>query len=142
MRIRDKIGAIALLTAVIAGTAVTPAFAAAEGSFTSSLSQAQPGFGSRTWTDKNSTTQTTTVKLTGCKVNLGGAAPGSTTLKSVGVALIKNGSIVGNISKACGTYDFGRLGAGQYYFRISDVNGTPCCDNRIFLNASSVVVTY
>ena len=140
MRIKSKLSAILLTSAVLVGTVAGPAFAAAEGTFTSSTTQVQPGFGSRTWVDKNLTNQSTTVKLTNCKVNVGGGAPGSTPLTSVGVALIKNGAIVGNISQACGTYSFGDVPAGTYYFKISDINGTGV-GGRIFLN-STVVVTY
>lgn len=94
---------------------------AAEGTINTSMTQVQPGFQSRTWADRNSTADATTVTLSACRVNRGGGAAGSVALRSVGLAMFQDEVIVGNIVKACGVYNFGRTPAGNYYFRITEV---------------------
>lgn len=121
---------------------------AAEGSFTSYLTQVQPGFQSRTWTDNGSTSDSTSITLSGCAVNKAGAAYGSTSLSSVEITLYSNTGWFGtprklkSLSKACGTYSFGNYGSGSYWFVVSKINGNSSANRTIFLNASTVRVSY
>lgn len=136
--------AVAPAIALTAAAAVSsPAFAAvvpAEGSFTSSLTLVQPTFESRTWTDAGSDTKATIVTLSGCEET--GPDGASLPLNSVELTLYRNGGVVSKIKQACGSYNFGDAGAGQYYFVVSAINGDSSADRTHFLSASSVTVSY
>ncbi|MBD8729337.1 hypothetical protein [Frigoribacterium sp. CFBP 13707] len=140
MSFKKKLGAVALLSAIMTGVAVSPALAA-EGSFSSSVTQVRAGFTSREWSDRNATADATIVTLGACKTNSGGGTPSANNLSSVEVALIKNGSIIGSKKQACGSYSFARPGAGTYKFAIVAVNGSGGTQSREFLNAN-VFVSY
>lgn len=123
---------------------MVPVAAYAEGYFTSSLDQAQPTFNSRIWYDGNSDGAGTTVTLSGCKANGPGGAPGSVGVSSVGISIYDSDAkrVISTITKACGTYSFGRLGASHYYFQIASINGYTSASRNVFLNASSVRVDF
>lgn len=124
---------------LLGGTGISYAY---EGSFNSYLSQVQPGFHSRTWTDFGNSKDSTIVTLDDCKVNRGGAAYGTTKLQSVGITLYKDGRPVGTITQPCGTYDFGNRGSGRYYFRVVSINGNESSNRKTFLNVETVTVMY
>ena len=115
--------------------------ARAEGAFTTSMTQVQPQFDSRVWSDKNLDAVSTKVTLSNCKANAGGASPGTTPVASVTLALIKGSTVVKFITQKCGTYDFGRQGVGDYKFRVWAINGSTTKSRSVFLNAS-VYVSY
>lgn len=130
---------------MIAGLAISlvgiPSAAHAEGSFSTYIKQGQPGFSSRIWNDYNVDGASTIVTLTGCKANKPGAASGTTSVSSVKVSLYRNDIFVKAISRACGTYNFGRQGSGYFRFAMSAINGTTAF-RSIFLNVSTVKVQY
>lgn len=139
--VKTKISSVALLTAALVlgvGTA-----AHAEGSYTSSMTQVQPTFWSRSWTDNNRDSSHTIVKLTHCKVNLGGKNPGSTALKSVTLEFSNAEGYSKTVTHACGTYDFGRPPRAATYgsFFVQAINGQTQAGAKIFLNAD-VSVSY
>lgn len=117
----------------------------AEGSFTSYLTQVQPTFSSRDWTDKNRDSNSTVIKLTNCKVNKGGATSGSTKLSSVEVWLYYGDAYTKpkKIKQACGTYNFGRVVGRDTgcSFEIHAINGVTDRGAKMFLNAD-VSVSY
>lgn len=135
---------IAAGLAVAAAVVMVPVAAHAEGFFTSSIQQAQPSFNSRTWTDNNNDGTSTTVSLSGCLANGPGGAPGSTNVSSVGIRVVNvdTGRAVSTITKACGSYNFGRLAAARYVFEIASINGYTSASRNVFLNVSSVRVDY
>lgn len=145
MRFRTKAAAVTLTTAVLVGAVAVPAFAA-EGTINTSMTQVQPGFKSRTWIDHNSTSTSTSVYLGGCTDNAGGHAPGSKTLTSVTIDLwlVDSGGdlIVSYGIHKCGTYSFGRMPAGTYYFTVNAINGDTSADRSNFLNSNPVTITY
>lgn len=137
--IRRGLLAAAAAVALVAGV---PTAAHAEGSFTSYINQAQPTFESRTWGDKNLDSVSTKITLTGCKANAAGKPSGSTAVKSVTVELWSTAGKLASIKRACGTYDFGRLGRSTFWFKISEINGYKGADRKIFLDVNTVKVTY
>jgi len=140
MGMKEKLGAVALLSAMMVGVVVSPALAA-EGSFTSTVHQVRSGFSSREWSDRNRTSDQTRITLSNCRTNPGGKAASPRNLNSVEVALIKNGRIIGSKKQACGTYAFPRPGAGTFKFSIVAVNNSAGSASRHFLNAD-VKVSY
>jgi len=131
------IGALAVGVLVAVPTA-----AHAEGSYTSFVNQAQPGFLSRTWGDGNLDGAATKITLTDCKANKAGKTPGTTAITSVSVALYRGTSLLTIKKQKCGTYDFGRQSSGTYRFKITAVNGITDGDRSIFLNVDKVTVSY
>lgn len=109
-----------------------------------STNQVQPGFGSRTWTDNNLDGTTTSVTLSGCKVNRRGQAAGSTPISSITLGLYGPGGYGSERSlNGCGTFSSGDMGSGNYYFRVQAISGINATSgSRIFLNASGVSVKY
>lgn len=134
-------------TVVVAGSLVFGGATAAhaEGNFTSYLTQVQPTFISRDWTDKNRDATNTVITLSNCKVNKGGAASGSTKLSSVEVWLHYGDAYTKpkKLKKACGSYNFGRVTGRDTtdFFEIYAINGVTDRGGKIFLNAD-VKVTY
>lgn len=129
---------------VAAGLVLVPTVAFAEGSFSSSLNQVQPGFGSRSWTDNNLDGTTTSVTLSGCKANAGGKAPGTLAIRSITIGLYgPNGYYSERSRSSCGTFSWGDMPKGTYMFRLQALNGvTATSGGRVFLNASGVSVKY
>ena len=146
MKKRTKaVAASALIVGLMA--VATPAWA--EGGFTTSYSQVQPGFTSRTWTDQNSDSTSTIVTLSGCRANTAGASAGSTRISSIAITLLRNGSSVGTKTRTtsssggvCGAFNWGDVTSGSYQFRLASVNGITSGDRQIFLDASSINVQY
>lgn len=133
----------AALVAVAAGALVLGGGTAAhaEGGFDSYMTQVQPSFHSRDWADKNRDSAHTVIKLTNCKVNLGGKNPGSTAVKSVEISF-GNTQYSKKITHKCGTYDFGRVPASNINnFYVWSINGVNQPGAKIFLNAD-VSVSY
>lgn len=115
--------------AIVLGSATA---AHAEGSWNSDMTQVQPSFTSRYWGDKDLDSAHTIITLSHCKGNAGGKSVGSTAIKSVKVTLDTGASI----TKACGSYDFGRTAASNYNrFTITAINGVTNARKKIFLNA-------
>ncbi len=113
-----------------------------EGTFTTYVTQVQPGFAGRSWQDAGHTKDATVITLANCKVNKGGAAYGSSTLSSVSITLYQNGKAVKTIKQKCGTYNFGNYGPGRYYFTISAINDNKSANRTTFLNADPLKVSY
>ena len=109
------------------------------------MEQVQPAFNSRTWSDLNIDAANTVVVLSNCKVNKGGAAPGTTPLGKVVLTLTRKSgnSYVGvkTISQNCGSYNFGRQPKGEYRFNVVTINGNWDRNRTTFLNAT-VKVNY
>lgn len=139
---RRRTVALVAAGAVALGLSI-PTAAHAEGSYTSYITQAQPTFMSRTWNDKNLDPTATKVTLTGCKANAAGKAAGTTPVKSVTVELWSTAGKLATIKRStCGTYDFGRKGKSTFWFVISEINGHRTAERKIFLDVSTVMVTY
>lgn len=146
-RIAAPLTIATVLTGVVLLDGVTQP-ASAEGGYTSYIQQAQPSFSSRFWADNNNDGNSTIVTLSGCKANGAGQAPGSVSVRSVTVVLKRYSTVVGSITKACGTYNFGRTPGGAagasngFHFEISEINGATSADRTVFLDASSASVSY
>jgi hypothetical protein len=140
---KAKVGAAAAMTAALVFGGATAAHA--EGNFTSYMTQVQPTFSSRHWTDNNRDANSTIIKITNCKVNKGGAAVGSTKLSSVEVWLYYGDAYTKpkKIKQACGSYNFGRVSGRDTdnEFEVHAINGVTDRGAKIFLNAD-VSVTY
>lgn len=109
--------------AVLASAAL-PAYA--EGSFTTSFSNASPGFNSRVWTDANRDSPGTSVSLRNCRTS-NGANTFNLKLKR---QVFGTDPTIGNVAPFynCGgttwqDYNWGRQTAGDYYFQIYKVGG-------------------
>lgn len=121
---------------------VAPAFAA-EGSWTSSLSGILPPYSSRTWVDRNSTTNDTTIRFRGCRY----VTP-YTPLSNVTVQVTYENTWtpdenLGQRNLYCTTDDWdswGRLKAGNHHFTVVKVDGTTRAKDR--MSASYVGVAY
>ena len=129
------------LVVVFTGLGVAPAHAA---SFSSSMSQVQPTFQSRSWSD--TTAGTTTITLSACAGNSGGNPPSSGYVKTVRIALYRNNTLVASATRApCGAFTFASQQAGTFYFRVAAINGvtipTTGAFGGTFLNAN-VSVSY
>ncbi|QWS33241.1 hypothetical protein [Curtobacterium aetherium] len=121
--------AVSVALALVLGTATA---AHAEGSWTSDMTQVQPTFESRTWADKNLDAAHTIITLSNCRGNAAGKSVGSKRITSVRITLSGGASI----TKACGTYDFGRTADSHYNsFKVSAINGKTGAKRKIFLNA-------
>ena len=138
MPLRSLVAGTAAVTLVLGGASA----AMAEGSFSTSITQAQPTFQSRTWTDNNVDAVRTKVTLSNCKANVGGQAPGTLTLSNVEITLFRNGAAVSTKSQKCGTYDFGLVGKGDFYFKITSINGNTAANRNTFVNANPVSIQY
>lgn len=130
-----RAGAAALLAACLVLGGATAA--RAEGGFGTDMTQVQPTFRSRSWTDKNIDSAKTVITLSNCKANAGGKKPGSTAITSVTLKLSSGATI----KHKCGSYDFGRLNGTSYSFTVTAINGNTKADRKIFLNAD-VKVTF
>jgi hypothetical protein len=127
-RSRQAVAAFGVAVVIVLGTATA---AHAEGGWQSNMTQVQPTFTSRSWTDNNVDSAHTIITLTNCKGNAGGKKVGSTAITSVQVKL----SSGAKIKHACGSYDFGRLNPTTFEFTISAINGQTKAERKIFLNA-------
>ncbi|QWS33242.1 hypothetical protein [Curtobacterium aetherium] len=139
---KAKVGSAALVTASLVFGGATAAHA--EGNFTSYMTQVQPTFYSRDWTDNNRDATSTVITLSHCKVNKGGARVGSTKLSSVEIWLHYGDAYTKpkKIKKSCGTYNFGRISGRDTgnSFEIHAINGITDRGAKIFLNADVKVV--
>lgn len=138
--LKKVVAAMALSAALI----LVPTVAFAEGSFTSYMSQAQPSFSSRTWSDQNLDSVKTTVTFSGCKANYGGKAPGTLAISSIDVSLYRGSTYLGYKRVAgCGSFVWSDMPKGSYHFYLEAVNGiTPLSGTRVFLNVAKVTVSY
>jgi len=124
-----KVATSALVAAcLVLGSSTT---AHAEGGFATSMTQVQPTFESRRWTDKNVDSANTVITLSNCKGNAAGKKTGSTAITSVTLKL-ESGS---TIKQKCGAYNFGRVDAGSTSFKVAAINGITTAKRKIFLNA-------
>lgn len=101
--------------------------AAAEGSWSSSITDALTGFNSRTWADNNNDANATKITFKNCTHNWGSATP-----KSAEVQLTRQTPWYqpddnrGRKTLNCGTSatgDWGRQSSGSFHFTITKIGG-------------------
>ncbi|MFD9033077.1 hypothetical protein ACFVZW_18285 [Streptomyces sp. NPDC059567] len=117
------LGAIAAVSLALAPTA------AAEGSFSSSLTGVATGFNSRWWTDKNTDGAGTVIKFTSCSLFTG---PG---FRDVTVQLSRYRPVIADVNEGQKTFsacasgatssgNWGDKQAADYRFAIMKINGS------------------
>ncbi|MBF4636267.1 hypothetical protein ITJ38_17790 [Agreia pratensis] len=123
---------------IAAGVLVaSPAFA--EGSFSSSISGANPGFSSRSWQDSQLDNISTTVSFSGCSTSTGPDFQNASLNMYDEHGLLPDASI-GTITNSCDTSDWGNnLNSDGFHFTVDAINGL---DNYITLEVSNVDVQY
>ena len=129
--------------AVVAGLSMvvlvaTPAIA--EGSWSSNISNAVPGFESRTWQDNNLDNVSTTVGFSGCSLDFGQTFS-TTQLEMWGEFGGFPDQNLGNVQNTCGTSDWGIVSSNAYHFRVNTINYST--DASIYqMDVSSVYTAY
>jgi hypothetical protein len=115
----------------------SPAFA--EGSFSSNISGANPGFSSRSWQDSQLDNFSTTVSFLGCSTSAGPPFENASLNMYDEHGAFPDASI-GTVDNACDTSSWGNgLNSDGFHFTVDRINGL---DNYITLEVSSVDVQY
>lgn len=133
---------VALMCLGIATTATlsaSPAFA--EGSWSSSLSSAKPGFNSRSWQDSHLDRTSTTVAFSGCTYGNAGGLTKSTGLKLYAEWGLLPDQSVGTRSSVCGTFNWGeQTRSDRYHWNLFQLNGSTSTSH--WLKVSSLTTRY
>ncbi|MEU5211853.1 hypothetical protein [Streptomyces sp. NPDC020742] len=119
MHQRVRKAAAVTAAALLIGLVGTPA-AHAEGHKTSYIKGWTPFTESSRWTDRNVDSAKTTVKLSGCATD--------SDFRSATLTLYRNvdwgrDTKIKSITHKCGTYSWGHLSKGTYYFTLSGFSG-------------------
>lgn len=140
MKIKGK---LTLTAGLIAGLVVLPATPSlAEGSWTSSISDALTGFSSRSWNDRNIDSVATKTSFSTCTETWGTPkAVGSITVGLVDHrgALLPAKTVDTKTTKGCGSANFGVRKKSTYHFTIKKIAGF---DSGVRLTAKKVTQTY
>ena len=135
---------IAAVTGCAAAAVMAGAIPAqAEGNWSSSMNGVRTGFNSRTWTDNNNDSVSTTISLSGCSNGGMGAPVDNTQLQ-----LTRETSIVepdedrGRYTFHCSSsasHAFGDQPKGDYHFTVTKIQDT---SSGYYLKVDSVSVRY
>lgn len=142
---KTRVAAGVMLASIgIAGPAL-----AAEGSWTSSMSGVLTYFDSRTWTDHNSTTNSTNITLGYCYDDRGPSSPYTTSTQ---LQLTKEAPWYlpdenrGRKNFACDgrmyTNAWGQQPSGNYHFTVQLINGCDSCGWHLWVPYPDVQVVY
>ncbi|MDX6350917.1 MAG: hypothetical protein QOF84_5707 [Streptomyces sp.] len=115
---RKVVRGLVVGTALLGFSAVTPAFA--EGGFTSYIVGWTSGKTSRTWSDGNLDSVSTTVNFSGCSSD--GATGFNDAILKLWKSVTGADSSQGSRTNYCNTVSWGDKAAGSYYFELTDVN--------------------
>jgi hypothetical protein len=126
-----------------AGVLATAGSALAEGSWTSSISDASTGFDSRTWTDRDSDNVSTVIELRGCSVYGDNVADDWTRLQLTReTPPWQPDEDRGRKNFHCvdvATGNWGDVRSGDYHFSVITINGY---DSGRRLSATAVKTSY
>ena len=139
LRVRRAVGA-SVFVAALALSAAAPAFAY-EGSWSSYITGGAVGFASRTWNDKNTTSNGTVIWESKCGPYSSGTVVGSVTYTLWKDELfdVNKGSAIYSCA-GYREYTFARQPSGWYFFRIAAINGDTRSGLRV--NVPSVGAKY
>jgi len=130
---------LAIGSLLISGMLLAASPALAEGRWSSYLKEVGVGFSSRTWTDNATDQVATTIKLSGCSMNVSGTFSARINLyREYGFLPDQS---VGIITNTCNTSNFGEgLPGDMYHFTIDRIKASTNPTYRV--NATSVVTGY
>lgn len=134
----QKIRAAALVAVLVGGgSLVAAAPAMAEGSWSSSITNALTGFKSRSWQDSHKDKAATKTVLKTCSETWGSSKPvGSVTLNLFDERGLLPDKNMGSRTSNCGTFNWGEMQRpDRYHFKLSKVAGL---DSGVKLTAKSV----
>lgn len=130
------VGAGLVVTAVLGAT---PAMA--EGSWSSSLSGARPGFNSRSWQDSYLDHVSTTVAFSGCIYGNAGGLVTSTDLTLYDEYGLLPDQSVGTRNSVCGTFNWGeQTRSDSYHWNIFALDGS--ASSAHYIDVSSLTTGY
>ena len=125
----------------VAATLLIATPALAEGSWSSSLSNARPGFNSRSWQDSHLDHLSTTFAFSGCTCGNAGGLVTSTELTLYDEYGLLPDQSVGNKSSVCGTFNWGeQTRSDTYHWNIFALDGSTI--NVHYINVSSLTTKY
>lgn len=126
---------------VVAATLLIATPALAEGSWSSSLSGARPGFNSRSWQDSHLDHLSTTVAFSGCTYGNAGGLVKSTDLTLYDEFGLLPDQSVGTRSSVCGTFNWGeQTRSDGYHWNIFALDGST--SSAHYINVSSLTTKY
>ncbi|MBF6672606.1 hypothetical protein FQA45_14750 [Glutamicibacter halophytocola] len=136
-------GKLSLVTTLIAGLVIIPAAPSlAEGSWSSSITNALTGFSSRSWNDQNTDSVATKTTFKTCSETWGTPkSVGSITVALVDHrgALLPAKTVSTKTTKGCGSVNFGDRKKSTYHFTIKKIAGL---SSGVRLTAKKVTQTY
>lgn len=138
----QKLRAGALIALLFAGTTIVSASPAlAEGSWSSSITNALTGFKSRSWQDSHKDHAATRTVLSSCTETWGTPKPvGSVTLNLFDEKGLLPDKNMGARTSNCGTFSWGEMQrSDKYHFKLSKVAGY---SSGVKLTAKSVKQYY